>query len=59
MSRTDVILADLMFVLVSGMIYETDGLKNYPIILSPLMIIAFITCIVRHINYYNVTNKIY
>ena len=59
MNRTNLILADLMFVLVSLMVYETDGLKKYPVILSPFLIIAFITCVVRHINYYNMTNKIY
>ncbi|MGZ3750218.1 MAG: hypothetical protein ACXVJE_24105 [Mucilaginibacter sp.] len=59
MTRANIILADSLFVLSSGMIYETDGLKKYPIILAPFLIIAFVSCVVRHINYYNMTNKIY
>jgi hypothetical protein len=59
MKRTDLILADALFVLVSVMIYETDGFKTSPIILKPLIVIAFASCVVRHINYYSMTKKIY
>jgi len=34
-------LADVLFVLVMIMIYNTDGLKKYPVILAPFIIIAF------------------
>jgi hypothetical protein len=59
MTRTDLIVADSLFVIVVTMVYETDGLKDYPVILGPFMIIAFITCVVRHINYYHIHKKIY
>jgi hypothetical protein len=59
MKRTDLLLADALFVLVSVMIYETDGFKTSPIILKPLVVIAFISCVIRHVNYYNMTKKIY
>jgi hypothetical protein len=57
--RTNLILIDAVFVLVVIMIYATDGLKQYPIILIPLVSVAFATCIIRHINYYKVTKRIY
>ncbi len=41
------------------MIRITDGLSKSPIILGPLLVISFVTCIVRHINYYKLTQKIY
>ena len=53
------IITDVVFVLVLGLIYETHGLRDYPIILSPLIVLAFATCVIRHINYYKLTKKIY
>jgi len=59
MSRTNLILIDALFVLVVIMIYATDGFKTYPIILTPLVTVALATCIIRHINYYKLTKRIY
>ena len=59
MSRKTLILADALFVLVMIMIYNTDGLKKYPVILAPFIIIAFASCVVRHVSYYHMTRKIY
>ncbi|HTD98398.1 MAG TPA: hypothetical protein VK668_03895 [Mucilaginibacter sp.] len=59
MSRTNLIFADTLFIIVSLMIYNTDGLKKYPVILAPLLIIAFASCAIRHITYFNMTRKIY
>ena len=59
MSRTNLILIDALFVLVVIMIYATDGLKNYSIILMPLIAVALAACIIRHINYYKLTKRIY
>jgi len=58
-SKRNLILADALFVGAFIMIYATDGLKDFPIILSPLLIIAFITCVIRHVNHYKMTKKIY
>lgn len=58
-SRTNLIVADALFVLVLTMIYNTDGLKKYPVILAPFIIIAFASCVVRHVSYYNIYKKIY
>ena len=58
-SRTNLIVADALFVLVLTMIYNTDGLKKYPVILAPFIIIAFASCVVRHVGYYNKYKKIY
>jgi hypothetical protein len=59
MTSTNLIIGDLMFVFVLVMIYETGGLKQNMFILGPLIIIAFATCVVRHINYYKMTKRIY
>jgi hypothetical protein len=59
MDRKTLILTDLVFVIVSIMTYNTGGLKTYPVILAPFIIIAFATCVIRHVNYYNMTRKIY
>ncbi|MGN6179015.1 MAG: hypothetical protein ACTHNW_07530 [Mucilaginibacter sp.] len=59
MSRTNLILIDALFVLVVISVYATDGLKTYPVILLPLMSVAFATCIIRHINYYKITRRIF
>jgi len=58
-SKRNLILADVLFVVALVMIYATNGLKDYPIVLAPLLIIAFITCVIRHVNYYKMTKKIY
>ena len=58
-SRRNLMLADALFVLAFAMVYSSNGLVDYPIILSPLLILAFATCIIRHINYYKLTKKIY
>jgi hypothetical protein len=57
--NTDLIIGDLLFAIASFMIRITDGLSKSPIILGPLLVISFVTCIVRHINYYKLTRKIY
>jgi hypothetical protein len=59
MINTNLVLADALFVFVLVMINITDGFKKNMIILAPLIIIAFITCMVRHINYYKQTRRIY
>ena len=59
MSRTNLIISDVVFVLTLVSIYKTDGLKTYPIILGPFIITAFATCVIRHISYYNMTKRIY
>jgi hypothetical protein len=59
MNRTTLVLADIVFVIVLIMVYSTDGLKTYPIILTPFIVAAFATCVIRHINHYNMTKKIY
>jgi hypothetical protein len=58
-TSTNVILGDALFVIVVILINETDGLKKTPIILIPLMVVAFATCIIRHVNYYKQTKRIY
>jgi len=55
----DLVVGDLLFFAGAIMIRLTDGLKQYPVILGPLLVITFTTCLVRHINYYKHTKRIY
>ncbi len=59
MTNTNLIIGDTLFVVVSVVINATDGLKKTPIILIPLLLVAFATCVIRHINYYKMTKRIY
>ena len=59
MVNTNLVLADILFVCVMVMINVTDGFRKNMIILAPLIMIAFVTCMVRHINYYKQTKRIY
>ena len=58
-SKRNLLVADALFVVALLMIYLTNGLRDYPIVLSPLLIIAFGTCVIRHINHYKLTKRIY
>jgi hypothetical protein len=59
MSRATLILTDVILVTVATTTYSNDDLRKYPVILLPLLIAAFVTCIIRHINYYHMTKRIY
>jgi len=59
MGKSNLILADSLFVIVLTIIYYTGSLKDNSIILAPLIIMAFATCVLRHINYYKLNKKIY
>jgi hypothetical protein len=57
--NTDLVIGDLLFVIGVIMIRITNGLSKNPLILGPLLSITFVVCLVRHINYYKLTNRIY
>jgi hypothetical protein len=59
MTRTTLIVADLVFVVVMVLIYNNGDLQKYPVILAPFVIAALVTCVIRHINYYHMTKRIY
>ena len=59
MTRANLILADALFVIVVITVYNTNDLKKYPVILAPLMIIAFATCVIRHVHYYHMYKRIF
>lgn len=59
MSRTSLIIADTLFVIVLAVSYQRGDLQEYPVILIPLLIAAFATCVIRHVNYYHITKKIF
>ncbi|MBS1533209.1 MAG: hypothetical protein JSU01_23115 [Bacteroidetes bacterium] len=59
MTRRNLILADVLFVIVMLTIANTGDLKKYPLILAPLILAALTTCVIRHVHYYNMNRKIY
>ena len=59
MNRKTLILADVVLVIVMILIYNNGDLAKYPVILAPFILVAFATCIIRHINYYNMTKRFY
>ena len=59
MTRRTLILADTIFAIVTILTYSNGELKKYPVVLAPFIIAAFATCVIRHVNYYNMTKRIY
>jgi len=60
MTRNILIIADALFVVVIISInYSDGGFSKSPLFLKFLVVIAFAVCIIRHINYYKHTKKIY
>ena len=59
MTRASVIFADALFLLTFITILGTGGLNDHALILVPLILAGFASCVIRHINYYNLTNRIY
>lgn len=58
MGKGNLILADALFVFVLVIIYLNGSLKDNAIILVPLIIMAFTTCVMRHVNHYKLNKKI-
>jgi hypothetical protein len=60
MTRGTLILTDSLFVVAVIIIdYGNDGFNHNPLILNVLVVIAFASCIIRHINYYKHHKRIY
>ncbi len=59
MTASTLIISDVLFVGTFVSVCVTDGFKQYPIIFYPLLGAALATCILRHINYYKHTKRIY
>jgi hypothetical protein len=59
MTAGTLILSDALFVAATVSVYTTDGFKQFPILFYPLLSLALATCILRHINYYKLTKRIY
>jgi len=58
-NTASLILADVLFIAVLILILADHSLDKNAIILMPLIVISFATCIIRHINHYNDTGRIY
>jgi hypothetical protein len=60
-TRSTLIISDAVLVGTLAMInYSNDGgFNKAPVILKFLVVVAFATCIVRHINYYKIHKRIY
>jgi hypothetical protein len=57
--RSTLILADSLFILTIGTMQYNGGLNKNPVALNLLVVVAFAACIIRHINYYKLTRRIY
>jgi len=58
--RSTLILADSLFVAtLIVMHYENGDFVDNPLFLKLLVVAAFLTCVMRHINYYKITKRIY
>ena len=59
-SRTILVLSDALFVgTMLVMELGNGGFDSNPVFLNLLVVVAFATCIIRHINYYKLTGRIY
>ncbi|MFI5161880.1 MAG: hypothetical protein ACHQHN_11420 [Sphingobacteriales bacterium] len=59
MSRNTLIFTDAIFVIVLLLSYQNGDLKKYPVVLVPFMLAALVTCVIRHVNHYHITKRIY
>jgi len=58
--NTTLIITDALFVVTVVVIaYSSDGFDKNPLFLNALVVIAFASCIIRHINFYKQTKRIY
>lgn len=58
--NTTLIITDALFVVTVIVIgYSNGGFDKNPLFLNALVVIAFASCIIRHINYYKQTKRIY
>ena len=58
--RTTLIVADSLFVATVVVMNLVNGsFVDNPLFLKFLVVLAFLTCVVRHINYYKITKRIY
>jgi fumarate reductase subunit C len=60
MTRSTLILSDSLFVItITVMHFENGDFNKNPVILNLLVVVALASCILRHINYYRLTRKLY
>jgi len=59
MDGAGLMLADFIFMAVLILILVTGGLNTNAIILVPMLIVTFASCVIRHINHYNDTGRFY
>ena len=61
MNRSTLIFTDALFVITVFVIYygNNGDINQTPLFLRTLVCVAFATCIIRHINYYKLTKRIY
>jgi hypothetical protein len=59
MNKT-LIITDVLFITTIALIaLGNGGFNKSPLFLKALVVVAFASCIIRHINYYKQTKKIY
>jgi hypothetical protein len=58
-ARLILIAADVLFVATVTVMHFTGGLHKNPLFLNFLVVAAFGTCVIRHVNYYKLTKRLY
>ena len=59
-TRTILIVSDFtLAVVITVMNFQDGGMQKNPLFVNFLVVAALATCIIRHINYYKITKKIY
>jgi len=60
MNRTKLIITDFLWATaLIILVYLTDTFKGHVVLLMLFVVFAFTSCIIRHINYYKHTKRIY
>lgn len=60
MTKTILIVTDTLFVITIAVIhYTNEDFDKVPLFLKFLIVVAFASCIIRHINYYKHTKRFY
>jgi hypothetical protein len=60
MTRGILIISDVLLVVALILInFANGGFSKNPVIINAMVVIAFVSSIIRHINYYKLTKRIY
>jgi hypothetical protein len=59
MSRQKLIYTDIILVAMCLFAYATGGFQKNMLLMPTIIILVFVGCLKRHVNYYKLNKKIY